>query len=115
MTAEQAIERSVSHNEIVTLEWDSVVFDDLLVESEDSTRGEVHEFWGVRDGREWRVHMRATVSCGCGHCVATTVVRDGAANDGWGTSDDGEWYCPDCLDYSCDEGGQPVCPTHGAT
>lgn len=59
MTAEQAIERSVSHNEIVTLEWDSVVFDDLLVESDDSTRGEVHEFWGCRDGREWRVHMRA--------------------------------------------------------
>ena len=59
MTAEQAIERSVSHNEIVTLEWDSVVFDDLLVESEDSVMGEVHEFWGTRDGASWRVHMRA--------------------------------------------------------
>lgn len=59
MTADQAIERSISHTEIVTLDYtDDLVFA-LRNESDDSVKanyGET-EYWGTRDGRHWRVHL----------------------------------------------------------
>lgn len=61
--AEQAIKRSVSHNEIVTIAYDSDAASDLRAESKDSVNDadrRVTEYWGTTDaGDEWRVHMRA--------------------------------------------------------
>lgn len=70
MNAQQAISRSVSHNEIVTLgPFDAATFVDLRDElrrlSEDyvwttTSRGNLVEFWGkTDDGDEWRVHLDA--------------------------------------------------------
>ena len=55
MTAQEAIARSTSHNEIVTLdEYSEKNYEILLVECEDSTEANgVMEFWGA----DWRVHM----------------------------------------------------------
>jgi hypothetical protein len=68
MNAKQAIERSVSHNEIVTLDHDSEALDALESESEgsaDNTAYGVHEFWGTTDaGDEWRVHVRCGEGAG---------------------------------------------------
>ncbi len=47
-------------------------------------------------------------SCACKPCIATT--RDAST---WRTSDDGERYCDDCVDYTSDSDGAVVCPTHG--
>ena len=63
MTASQAIARSVSHNEIVTIEFNTYTEHDLLAACEDWTGNPTArrtEFWGTdNDGNEWRVHMRA--------------------------------------------------------
>lgn len=60
MTAEQAIERSISHNEIVTLDYSRDALSFLSSECDDSA--EAHgatEFWGTsEDGDDWRVHVR---------------------------------------------------------
>lgn len=71
-TVTNAIRRSVSHNEIVTIEvgpsglvcgsgetGDSVCAE-LSLESEDSAESrEVSEYWGTDvDGNAWRVHVR---------------------------------------------------------
>lgn len=56
-----AIARSISHNEIVTIDYSEADYEDLLVECDDrADNNDVHEFWGTRDedGKEWRVHMR---------------------------------------------------------
>ena len=62
MTAEQAIERSVSHTEIVHLEYDLAAYEMLLAVCEDNTDSNTeHEFWGTTSGGvEWRVHMRGS-------------------------------------------------------
>lgn len=58
------IDRSASHNEIVTLDLDSLdykaVCGELLRASDGNVdTGEVREFWGGYDeDREWRVHVR---------------------------------------------------------
>ena len=59
-TTKRAIARSVSHTEIVTLEYNWETIQDLLVWSDDNVETEtVHEFWGTDDdGNEWRVHVR---------------------------------------------------------
>lgn len=68
--AKRAIERSVSHNEIVTIDADD--YSAELVEylesesdgSADTTyeRGDLLEFWGTdAGGDEWRVHVRHEV------------------------------------------------------
>jgi hypothetical protein len=58
MTVVQAIDRSISHSEIVWLDFD---FDkQVLLElaCDNCTRGNrCFEFWGTKDGHEWRVHM----------------------------------------------------------
>lgn len=70
MTAQQAISRSVSHNEIVTIgPFGAKTFvelrDELRGLSEDyvwttTSRGNLVEFWGTTDdGDEWRVHLDA--------------------------------------------------------
>jgi len=58
-TAANAIDRSISHNEIVTLPYDADIASDLLVECEDSTEShDVTEYWGTTEhGDTWRVHM----------------------------------------------------------
>lgn len=55
-----AIARSVSHNEIVTLDHDADVMSDLALECDDHVTGNtVEEYWGTTDdGNEWRVHVR---------------------------------------------------------
>jgi len=60
MDAEQAIARSISHNEIVTIDYSGDAQTDLLVEADDWTdNGDIREYWGTTDdGDNWRVHMR---------------------------------------------------------
>ena len=59
MTADQAIARSVSHNEIVTIQYKPGVEATLCLECDGSVdAGKVHEYWGTdADGYEWRVHV----------------------------------------------------------
>lgn len=59
MTAEQMIERSISHTEIVTAPYAQELAEALSRESEDSVdAGEVVEYWGTTDdGQEWRCHL----------------------------------------------------------
>lgn len=61
MNAEQAIDRSISHTEIVTVDHDAETIEYLTIVCDDHVdAGEVHEFWGIVEGRgEWRVHVRA--------------------------------------------------------
>lgn len=59
---DDAISRSISHGEIVTIPYSAETFDahlcDLLDVSEDSVdAGEVVEFWGCRGTDDWRVHL----------------------------------------------------------
>lgn len=61
-TAQHAIARSVSHNEIAWLDLSDLegTVIDLTIECEDNVEsGDIHEFWGTTDeGSEWRVHVR---------------------------------------------------------
>lgn len=59
--AASAIARSVSQNEIVTIDYDPAAAEDLSAASDGSADGnDVTEYWGTDDdGSEWRVHMRA--------------------------------------------------------
>lgn len=61
-TASKAIERSVSHNDIVTVDADSEgnIIAELTPMCDDHVEANgVHEFWGQDDdGNEWRVHVR---------------------------------------------------------
>ena len=59
--AKDAIARSVSHNEIVTIDYtDSDALQTLLVEGDDWIEANgVAEYWGTTEsGSEWRVHVR---------------------------------------------------------
>lgn len=59
--AEQAIARSISHNEIVHIEANpaSAEYLEIAEASDDSVdTGGMVEFWGERDGDTWRVHVR---------------------------------------------------------
>jgi len=62
MTAQQAINRSISHSEIVTLDYDATALDELTSATRDYVTGNSRwEFWGEHDGNEWRVHMHFPV------------------------------------------------------
>jgi hypothetical protein len=63
MTAHQAIERSISRTEIVTLPYSPEALKALEGECEDSVHGNtVTEFWGTdADGCAWRVHVLDSV------------------------------------------------------
>lgn len=63
MTAEQAIERSVSHNEVVTIDYSEEAELTLSAECDDSVSANgVTEYWANDPESEtamlWRVHMR---------------------------------------------------------
>lgn len=58
-----AISRSISHDEIVTIDLTSTereyrreVAALLLAACEGHAKGERHEYWGTHEGHEWRVH-----------------------------------------------------------
>lgn len=61
----EAIERSISHNEIVTLDWSPSREADLRARSDDSTDSQanngapIDEYWANDDagGMAWRVHL----------------------------------------------------------
>lgn len=60
MNVEQAIARSISHNEIVTIPYSPAVEDELILACDAWTQAgdDIGEYWGVDDsGAEWRVHM----------------------------------------------------------
>ena len=53
-----AIDRSISRDAIVHLDYDDAVAADLRAECDDSVEnGDVGEYWGERDGQHWRVHL----------------------------------------------------------
>tara|TARA_R110002126_G_scaffold269547_1_gene413274 strand:+ start:975 stop:1220 length:246 start_codon:yes stop_codon:yes gene_type:complete len=62
-TAENAISRSVSHNEIVTIVYTDILRLELFMLSDDdaefhSDNSIVHEFWGKdENNNDWRVHL----------------------------------------------------------
>ena len=66
-TIETAIKRSVSHTEIVSLEWTADLEAALLAECEDSVTTEDRvEAWGkTEDGDEWRVHLTGPREASC--------------------------------------------------
>jgi len=57
-----AIRRSISHNEIVTVEYNGYQQRSLAARcdgSVDAVRSfGVYEYWGTHQGNDWRVHMR---------------------------------------------------------
>jgi len=57
---DEAIERSISHNEIVTITAGPEAIDELSVRADDIVRVEpmFWEFWGTENGEPWRVHVR---------------------------------------------------------
>lgn len=60
MNTQEAIDRSISHNEIVTLDDNPETREELGELCEDSAKnGNILEFWGERDGENWRVHLKA--------------------------------------------------------
>jgi hypothetical protein len=62
--ADDAIARSVSHNEIARAEASAETVLDLMLESDDSVQSDGEwQFWGTRDdGAEWRVHVELPFS-----------------------------------------------------
>ena len=58
-TAADAIRRSVSHNEIITIDYTNATYSDLLHECEDHVDvGGYEDMWGTTEsGQEWRVHV----------------------------------------------------------
>lgn len=60
-SAQQAIQESIQKNTIVTLMADYDLANDLLALADDHVEnGVIHEYWGVHDGDEWRVHLDFT-------------------------------------------------------
>ena len=59
-TVIDAIDRSISHDEIVYLDDEPGLRDALLAECDDNVESDgVAEYWGEDDnGDEWRVHVR---------------------------------------------------------
>lgn len=57
--ATHAIARSISHNEIVTIDATKEDVATLIAECDDHVdAGDVHEYWGTDDdGNTWRVHV----------------------------------------------------------
>ena len=90
--AEQAIKRSISHNEIVTLDlavipYDSAILTDLLVACDDSVdaNDNVTEYWGkTEEGNEWRVHVR--------HWRYVVECRHVSGSSNWEQEPDTEHY-----------------------
>lgn len=63
-TAQDAIARSISHNEIVHVDFDQEAHEALIETAKEdggdwTVNGDETEFWGG-PGQGWRVHMRMT-------------------------------------------------------
>ncbi len=60
--AERAIARSISHDEIVTIDYHAEASEELQLTCDDwvvNTAYGLTEYWGTTDdGNEWRVHIR---------------------------------------------------------
>jgi hypothetical protein len=71
MNAKQAIARSQSHNEIITLEeYNDDAFETLSVECDDCVEANgMHEFWcdspEDNTAMQWRVHMPVVSEVSC--------------------------------------------------
>lgn len=58
-TADQLIARSISHNEIAHADYEAGLNNELFAECYDCAEtDQTVEFWGDKDGRPWRVHLR---------------------------------------------------------
>jgi hypothetical protein len=61
-TVDDAIDRSISHTEIVTIDFTPGTYAELVAVCDDyvDRHDGVSEFWGIHmtDSAEWRVHMR---------------------------------------------------------
>jgi hypothetical protein len=58
--ASTAIERSISHNEIVTIRNNGDTLTELIISCDDyvDTNEGLVEFWGKTDEGSWRVHVK---------------------------------------------------------
>ena len=72
-----AIARSISHNEIVRLPWSQASYDALRAACENYVDTHDHrgvQFWGTDEGDQWRVHLhplRSATDVGpCGYPVS---------------------------------------------
>lgn len=62
MNAAQAIARSISHDEIVTIESSKEDLETLLEACDDSVDSDrVWEFWGENEDGQWRVHVTGAI------------------------------------------------------
>lgn len=50
-----------------------------------------------------------TITCACPYCTESTSLQRAARR--W-TRIEGEWYCPDCADYSITPAGDVLCAYH---
>jgi len=58
MKAQDLIDRSISQYEIAHGAYAAELAAELATECDDHvSNGTVEEFWGTRDGEEWRVHL----------------------------------------------------------
>lgn len=63
LTAEQAIDRSITHDEIVTIPETAAALAVLRGECDECAEGvgvdgDTNEYWGDEEGQAWRVHTR---------------------------------------------------------
>jgi len=64
MTAHDAIDRSISHNEIVHIDYSEkstcylkIMCEDWVDAGKNQFRETLSEYWGEKDGSPWRVHV----------------------------------------------------------
>lgn len=94
--ADAAIARSISHTEIVTIDWSPASELALAEVCDDSVQTEtVVEYWGTdEDGSEWRVHLDTTGR----QAKIERSMRTLAEQDQSGTTDDSYASTGDAVD-----------------
>lgn len=101
--AANAIARSISHTEIVTLDDEGDLRTALLALCEDNVEANgVAEFWGTADdGKEWRVHVRLAGE-------PALVAKRNAY--GWHVADDGSaiWWPGEEAEAEIDAADDPA-------
>jgi hypothetical protein len=55
--------------------------------------------------------LRAGTPCACPSCCAVYSGAEDWHEEGWERVE-GEWYCPDCVDYSTSPSGEVLCGSH---
>lgn len=75
---DRAIDRSISRNQIVTIDFSTAAENDLLAECEDHVwNDDTHEFWGETcDGEQWRVHLLIGRDCVRSYRTAAGMAGD---------------------------------------